>query len=63
FTGAVVTEVIVALLVFRRLRPIQEIVFLLLRLLGEEVVGKAADATSSITMVATAKSAAGDNPK
>ena len=39
--GAVVAEVIVALLVLRRLGPVEEIVLLALRLLREEVVGEA----------------------
>ena len=38
---AVVAEVVVALLVFDRLRPVQEVLLLFLRLLGEEIVGKA----------------------
>ena len=39
--GAVVAEVVVALLVFRRLRPVEEILLLALRLLREEIVGEA----------------------
>ena len=38
--GTVVAEVVVALLVFDRLRPVQEVLLLFLRLLGEEIVGQ-----------------------
>jgi hypothetical protein len=37
--GAVVTKVVIALLVFRGFRPVQEVRFLALRLLREKVVG------------------------
>jgi hypothetical protein len=40
FASTVVTEIVVALLVFDRLRPVEEVLLLFLRLLREQIVGK-----------------------